>query len=211
MTSNIHIKMISKVINNNTVSPPNKQRFLCSKYQCTKKVFYMHHYLWKFPGLVSSHTLLVSLLFSEGFTLASGNLPLLIWQVQFLETPPELLLLTLFKCFPFSNTHSSDLALFWISATFFESSYNSYFLTISVNQEFQVMAMLEGHELEKELLSIVSISHLWLNFPQGNLFIGQTRPRVRVQLICNWDKEVGFWVSLNQHTPSQLIFNIIGE
>ena len=28
---------------------------------------------------------------------------------------------------------------------------------MSVNQEFQFMAMLEGHELEKELLSVVSI------------------------------------------------------
>ena len=58
------------------------------------------------------------------------------------------------------------------------------------------MAMLEGHELQKELLNVVSIFVLgW--FSLENLFVGQARPRVRAQLICNNDKEVQFWVSLN--------------
>ena len=35
---------------------------------------------------------------------------------------------------------------------------------MSVNHEFQFMAMLEGHELEKELLSVVSILSL-VGFP----------------------------------------------
>ena len=43
--------------------------------------------------------------------------------------------------------------------------YTSFDLHImSVNHEFQFMAMLEGHELEKELLSIVSILSL-VGFP----------------------------------------------
>ena len=67
---------------------------------------------------------------------------------------------------------------------------------MSVNHEFQFMAMLEGYELEKELLNVVSIFVFgW--FPLKNLFVGQVRPRIRVQLICNCDKEVQFQVSLN--------------
>ena len=81
---------------------------------------------------------------------------------------------------------------------------------MSVNQEFQFMAMLEGHELEKELLSIVSI-FIYGWFSSENLFVGQIRPWVSVQLICSSDKEVQFWVSCDHHTPSQLIFNIIEE
>ena len=35
---------------------------------------------------------------------------------------------------------------------------------MSVNHEFQFMAMLEGHELEKELLNVVSIpSYGWFS------------------------------------------------
>ena len=42
---------------------------------------------------------------------------------------------------------------------------------MSVSQEFQFMAMLESHELEKELLNVVSIFVFgW--FSLENLFIG---------------------------------------
>ena len=72
------------------------------------------------------------------------------------------------------------------------------------------MAMLEGHELEKELLSVVSIFICgW--FSSENLFVGQIGPWVSVQLICSQDKEVQFRVSCDHHTPPQLIFNIIEE
>ena len=37
------------------------------------------------------------------------------------------------------------------------------------------MAMLEGHELEKELLSVVSI-FIFGSFSSENIFIGQIRP-----------------------------------
>ena len=69
-------------------------------------------------------------------------------------------------------------------------SYSCLFFTIiSVNQEFQFMAMLEGHKLEKELLSVVSIFVFgW--FSLENLSVGQIRPWVSVQLICSQDKEV---------------------
>ena len=70
------------------------------------------------------------------------------------------------------------------------------------------MAMLEGHELEKELLSVVSIC-LWLVLLRKP-FCWPNWPWVSVQLICSQDKEV-FQVSCNHHTPSQLIFNIIKE
>ena len=63
-----------------------------------------------------------------------------------------------------------------------------YHPTMSVNCEFQFMAMLEGHELEKELLNVSIFVFGW--FSLENLFVGQARPRVRVQLICNHDKEV---------------------
>ena len=51
------------------------------------------------------------------------------------------------------------------------------------------MAMLEGHELEKELLSVVSI-FIYGWFSSENPFVGQIRPWVSVQLICSRDKEV---------------------
>ena len=55
---------------------------------------------------------------------------------------------------------------------------------MSANQEFQFMAVLEGHKLEKELLSVVSIFICgW--FSSENLFVGHIRPWVSVQLICN--------------------------
>ena len=76
------------------------------------------------------------------------------------------------------------------------------------------MAMLEGHELEKELLSVVSILSL-VGFPFSFCsflfpFCWLNWPWVSVQLICSQDKEV-FWVSCSHHAPSQLIFNIIEE
>ena len=50
---------------------------------------------------------------------------------------------------------------------------------MSVNQEFQFMAMLESHELEKELLSVVSIFVFgW--FSLKNLSVGQIRPWISV-------------------------------
>ena len=50
------------------------------------------------------------------------------------------------------------------------------------------MAMLEGHELEKELLSVVSIFVFgW--FSLENLYIGQIRHWVSVQLICSLKME----------------------
>ena len=51
------------------------------------------------------------------------------------------------------------------------------------------MAMLEGPELEKELLNVVSI-FIFGWFSSENVFIGQIRPWVSVQLICSQDKEV---------------------
>ena len=81
---------------------------------------------------------------------------------------------------------------------------------MSVNQEFQFMAMLEGHELEKELLTVVSI-FIFGWFSSENLFTGQIRPCISVQQICSWDKEVQFQVICDHHTPSQLLFNIIEE
>ena len=67
---------------------------------------------------------------------------------------------------------------------------------MSVDRELQFLAMLEGHELEKELLDIVSIIIIsFSRFSKENLFISQIWPLVRVQLICNRNKEVRFQVS----------------
>ena len=46
------------------------------------------------------------------------------------------------------------------------------------------MVMLESHELEKELLSVVSI-FIFGWFSSENLFVGQIRPWVSVQLISS--------------------------
>ena len=63
--------------------------------------------------------------------------------------------------------------------------------TMSVNCEFQFMAMLEGHELEKELLSVVSILFM-IDSPWRIGFINLTGSRVSVQLICNCVKRYNF-------------------
>ena len=58
------------------------------------------------------------------------------------------------------------------------------------------MAMLEGHELERELLGVVGIIIIYflliVGFREKAFLFGLMRPLVRVQLICNRDKEVRF-------------------
>ena len=62
---------------------------------------------------------------------------------------------------------------------------------MSINRELQFLAMLEGHELEKELLDIVSIIISFIvGFLKKTCLSAKFWPLVRVQLICNRNKEV---------------------
>ena len=63
---------------------------------------------------------------------------------------------------------------------------------MSVNREFQFLAMLEGHELEKELMDMVGISFIIGPDLETRCF-SLIWLWASLQLICSQDKEVGIW------------------